>query len=127
MKLALPLTLISLAALGGALAFTNPSEDDYAAFLSDRVETRVQAEVCGTDALSNWLGKIGDALGDFCQSLVSEGGDLTEAEVQSFIKESTDYKNRFLFSTYTTEFPFGTYKGVAVFNQFLLRELEEES
>lgn len=126
MKLGLPLTLISIAALGSALAFTNPNEDEYAVFLSDAVNVKVQEEICNSDRLSEWLGRVGDALSGICQNVVTSGGELSEREVQTFIKDNTDYNNRFFFSTYTTELPFGTYKGVAVFNRFILQPVEEK-
>ncbi|MEL6354158.1 MAG: DUF4359 domain-containing protein [Cyanobacteria bacterium J06627_28] len=126
MKLGLPLTLIAIAALGGTLAFTNPNEDDYAVFLSDAVNEKVQEEICNSGRLSEWLGRVGDALSGVCQNVVTSGGKLSEREVQTFIKDNTDYNNRFFFSTYTTDLPFGTYRGFAVFNKFILRPIEEE-
>lgn len=120
MKLVPTLALLSLAALGGALAFTNPNEDDYAAYLSKSVTVEAQATLCAPEEFATWLGKIGEALSTACQGILAGGEKLSEDEVQTIIKDSTDYKNRFLFSTYDTETPFGNYRAIGVFNRFIL-------
>lgn len=122
MKIASTLALLSLVALGGALTFTNPNEDDYAAYLSDNITIEAQNSLCDPEGFSNWLGKVGEALSGACQGLLAGGGQLSETEVQDLIKENTDYKNRFLFSTYDTVTPFGSYRAIGVFNRFILRE-----
>ncbi|MEL6468445.1 MAG: DUF4359 domain-containing protein [Cyanobacteria bacterium J06623_4] len=127
MKLAPTLALLSLAALGGALAFTNPNEDDYATYLSERVNADVQVALCDPEGFSNWLGRVGEALSSACQGLLSGGEKLSAEEVQDLIKENTEYANRILFSTYITETPFGNYRAIGVFDRFILRENETES
>lgn len=122
MKIASTLALLSLAALGGALIFTNPNEDDYAAYLSDNITVEAQNSLCDPEGFSNWLGKVGEALSSACQGILAGSGQLSEAEVQDLIKENTDYKNRFLFSTYDTQTPFGDYRAIGIFNRFILRE-----
>ncbi|MGD1865647.1 MAG: DUF4359 domain-containing protein [Phormidesmis sp.] len=124
MKIASTLTLLSLAALGGALAFTNPNEDDYAAFLSKTVTIEAQETLCAPEEFSTWLGKIGEALSTACQGILAGGETLSENEVQNIIKDSTDYNNRFLFSTFDTETPFGNYRAIGVFNKFIISEGE---
>ncbi len=122
MKLAPTLALLSIAALGGALLFTNPNEDDYAAYLSQEITIEAQDSLCNPEGFSNWLGKVGEALSSACQGILTGGETLTETEVQALIKENTDYKNRFLFSTYDTQTPFGNYRAIGVFDRFVLRE-----
>ena len=126
MKLGLPLTLISIAALGGALAFTNPNEDEYAVFLADAVNVKVQEEICNSGKLSEWLGRVGDALSGICQNVVTSGGELSEKEGQTFIKDNAAYDKRIFISTIAPALPFGTYKGFAVFNKFILQPVEEQ-
>ncbi|MEL6489469.1 MAG: DUF4359 domain-containing protein [Cyanobacteria bacterium J06621_3] len=120
MKIGTTLALVSLAALGGALFFTNPNEDDYAAYLSSQVTVEARTALCAPEEFSDWLGKVGEALSSACQGVLSGGGRLSEDEVQGLIKENTDYKNRFLFSTYDTETPFGNYRAIGVFDRFIL-------
>ncbi len=126
MKKVVPsLALLSLAALGGALAFTNPSEEDYAQHLSQTAAANVEASVCQPEGFAEWLGKVGEALSQACTGLVAGGESLSQAEVQDIIVENTEYKNRILFSTYTTETPFGDYKGIGFFNRFIIEEQTE--
>jgi len=125
MKLAPTLALLSLAALGGTLAFTNPNEDDYAAYLSKTVTVEAQATLCSPEDFSTWLGKIGEALSSACQSILAGGEKLSEDQVQEIIKDSTEYKNRFLFSTYDTETPFGNYRAIGLFDRFIISSSEE--
>ena len=124
MKFGSALVLLSIAAIGGTLAFTNPDEDDYAMYLSQTVNTEVQVALCDPEGFSNWFGKVGEALSGACQSLLSNGEKLSAEEVQGLIKENTTYKNRILFSTYNTETPFGDYKAIGVFNRFFLEEVQ---
>ncbi|MEO1792446.1 MAG: DUF4359 domain-containing protein [Cyanobacteria bacterium J06629_19] len=121
MKIAPALALVSVAALGGALLFTNPNEDDYASYLSQEMTIEAQNALCAPEGFSNWLGKVGEALSSACQGILAGGEALSKEEVQELIKENTDYKNRFLFSTYDTQTPFGNYRAIGVFDRFILR------
>jgi len=127
MKLGLSLAPLSVAAVGGVLAFTNPNEDDYAAYLSQTVNAEVQVAMCDPEGFSNWLGKVGEALSQACQGILSGGEQLSEQEVQALIKENTEYSNYILYSTYITDTPFGDYRAIGVFNRFFLEESEEVS
>ena len=127
MKLGLSLALLSVAAVGSVLAFTNPSEDDYAAYLSQQVNAEVQVALCDPEGFSNWLGKVGEALSEACQGLLSGGEKLSAEEVQDIIKENTEHSNYVLFSTYITETPFGDYRAIGIFDRFFLEASEEEA
>lgn len=120
MKIGTTIALLSLAALGGALFFTNPNEDEYASYLSDQITVEAQTALCAPEEFSNWLGKVGEALSSACQGILTGGGRLSEDDVQALIKENTDYKNRFLFSTFDTQTPFGSYRAIGVFDRFIL-------
>ncbi len=126
MKLGSSLALLSLLALGGALAVTNPNEDDYAAYLSQTVSAEAQVALCDQEGFTNWLGRVGAALSQACQGLLAGGETLSENEVQGIIKDSTEYKNWLFFSTYVTQTPFGDYKAIGVFERFILRPVDSE-
>ncbi len=126
MKKAVPsLALLSLAALGGTLFFTNPSEEEYAQHLSQTAAEQVEASVCQPEGFAEWLGKVGEAISQACTGLVAGGESLSQAEVREIIVENTEYKNRIFFSTYITETPFGDYRGIGVFNRFIIKEQTE--
>ncbi len=127
MKKVVPsIALFSLVALGGALFITNPTEEDYAQYLSTTVADEVEASVCQPEGFAEWLGRVGEAISKACQGVVAGSESLTAEEVQDLIVTNTERKNRLLFSTYVTETPFGNYEAIGFFDRFVLREQNEE-
>lgn len=120
MKFGSSLTLLLLAALGGALYFTNPTEAQYADYLSSTMTTEAKVSLCQPEGFSEWLGKIGEALSGACQSLLSSGETLSQEQIRALIASNTEYNNRILFSTYKTITPFGNYEAIGAFNRFFL-------
>jgi hypothetical protein len=120
-------TLLSLVAVGGAFAITNPNEEDYADFLSTTMADRVQSSLCQPEGLSEWLGRVGEALSQACEGIVAGSESLTDEEIQQLIVDNTDYKNRILFSTYVTETPFGNYRAIGYLNRFTVREQQNNA
>ncbi len=125
-KIVPSLLLVSLLALGGALFFTNPNEQDYAQYLAETVSDDIEQSVCQPEGFSKWLGKVGQALSQACQGIVTGGEALSKAEVQQLIVDNTEYQNRILFSTYVTESPVGSYRAIGYFNRFSLQEQTEK-
>lgn len=119
------LALLSLVALGGTLFITNPTEEDYAQYLSQTLSDEVEGSLCRPEGFSEWLGKVGEALSKACQGIIAGGESLSQDEIQSIIIENTDYKNRIFFSTYISETPFGNYRAIGVFNRFILRDQQK--
>ncbi len=127
MKITSTLTLLSVAALGGTLFFTNPNEADYADYLSQEIAVETQNSLCDPEGFSNWLGKVGEALSSACQGILAGGEQLSATEVQALIKENTDYQSYYLFSTYDTQTPFGNYRAIGAFDRFILQEGTEST
>lgn len=123
MKLGSSIALLSLVALGGTLAATNPTEADYAEYLSQNVTAQAQVGLCQPEGFSEWLGKIGEVISGVCQEAIAGGQVLSAAETQEIIAENTEYKNRIFLSTYQTETPFGSYKAIGIFDRFFLQEI----
>ncbi len=123
MKLGASIALLSLAALGGTLVVTNPTEEDYAAYLAQNVTAEAQVALCQPEGFSQWLGKVGEVISGACQEAIAGGQVLSAAETQAIIVDNTDYQNRVFFSTYITETPFGNYRAIGVFDRFFLREV----
>jgi Domain of unknown function (DUF4359) len=119
------LALLSLMALGGVLFITNPTEEDYAQYLSATLSDEVEESLCQPEGFSEWLGKVGEALSKACQGIIAGGESLSQEEIQALIIDNTDYKNRILFSTYISETPFGNYRAIGVFNRFILRDQQK--
>ncbi len=124
MKFGSSVALLSLIALGGTLAVTNPSEEDYAQYLSESVTGETQVAVCQPEGFSQWLGKVGEAISQVCQGAIASGQSLSADETETLIIDNTEYSNRVFFSTYITETPFGDYRAIGVFNRFFLQEVE---
>lgn len=119
MKMVSSLALLSLVALGGALVITNPTKEDYATYLSQTMSDEAQASLCQPEGFSEWLGKIGEALSGACQEVIAGGKNLSAAEIQATLVANTERQERFFFSTYETETPFGNYKAIGVFDRFI--------
>ena len=113
---------LSLALIGAAMIVTRPDEEDYAAYLSEQMATRVEASLCRPDDFSQWLGRVGEALSSACEGILSGGESLSKEEVQRLIIDNTDYNNRIFFSTYVTETPLGSYRALGLLNRFIIRE-----
>ena len=122
MKLASSLALLSLLGLGGALVVTNPTKEDYATYLSQTMSIEAQAVWCQPERSSEWLGRVGEALSRACRGLVAGGSNLSAAEIQETLLANTERKERFLFSTYETETPFGNYRAIGIFDRFIPQE-----
>lgn len=114
----IPLILtVSVAALGGTLFFTNPTEADYAQYASQTLAEEVQASLCAAEnGIPPLLERLDQAISGFCEKTV--GRLLSSDQVQEVLLENTERKNRFFFSTYETTFPNQTYKSVGLFNRF---------
>ncbi len=119
MKIFSSLALLSLVALGGALVVTNPTKEDYAAYLSQTMSTEAQASLCQPEGFAEWLGKVGEMLSEACRGAIAGGNSLSAAEIQQALAENTERQERYFFSTYETETPFGRYKAIGVFNRFV--------
>ena len=128
MKLASSLVLLSLLGLGGVLIVTNPTKEDYATYLAQTMSIEAQAAWCQPEKSSEWLGRVGEVLSKACQGLVAGGSNLSAAEIQETLLANTERKERFLFSTYETETPFGSYGAIGVFGRFIPQEtIRDES
>lgn|GEM_PF-2578225 len=122
MKKTVPsVVILLLAAVGAALFFTNPTEEDYAEYLSQTVADEVQSSLCQPEGFSEWLGRVGEALSSACQGILAGGESLSQAEVEDLIVENTQYNNRIFLSTYVTESPFGNYRAIGFLNRFVLQ------
>lgn len=119
MKIFSSLALLSLIALGGALVVTNPTKEDYAAYLSQTMSAEAQASLCQPKGFAEWLGKIGEALSGACQGVIASGNSLSAAEIQAAVATNTERQERYFFSTYETETPFGKYRAIGVFDRFV--------
>ena len=105
--------------MGRLCFFTNPTEEDYAEYLSQTVADEVQSSLCQPEGFSEWLGRVGEALSSACQGILAGGESLSQAEVEDLIVENTQYNNRIFLSTYVTESPFGNYRAIGFLNRFV--------
>ncbi|MGC1308675.1 MAG: DUF4359 domain-containing protein [Phormidesmis sp.] len=117
MKIVPTLALLSLAALGGTLAFTNPSEADYADYVSQTMSNEAQAYLCEPKGeIPSLSQRIDEAVSGLCQSTI--GKVLGNDSIEEIVAENTERKNYLFFSTYETKAPLETYKTVGIFDRF---------
>ncbi|MGB3292235.1 MAG: DUF4359 domain-containing protein [Phormidesmis sp.] len=98
---------------------TNPTKEDYAAYLSQTLSEEAQVSLCQPEGFSEWLGKVGEVLSGACQEVIAGGKRLSAAEIQETLVANTERKERFFFSTYETKTPFGSYQAIGVFDRFI--------
>ena len=116
MKIIPVFATIAIAAIGSALAFTNPTEADYADYASQTLTAEVQASLCEASGIPSISERIDQAISGFCERTI--GRVLTSNDVKETLLANTERKNRFLFSTYETTLPSETYRTIGVFNRF---------
>lgn len=113
--------IVVLAALGTAMAMTNPSQSDYEEYALEQLTDYLKDNVC-TQApkdFDNFLRRQ-------CKTLVDSG----RPQLRKMIAENTDQQNFLIFSIYHTELSVGpflpsyNFETVAAFNKFYIYQAE---
>ncbi|MEO0540951.1 MAG: DUF4359 domain-containing protein [Cyanobacteria bacterium P01_A01_bin.105] len=116
MKIA-PVALLSVGVLAGIMAATNPKPAAYNEFAAETMTASLQENLCNTENLGDWLGKLGQNVGETCEWAI--GGDSSEAAMQALIEDSTKVRNYGLFTLYETTTPVSAHRSLGVFNRFI--------
>ncbi|NJL85259.1 MAG: DUF4359 domain-containing protein [Leptolyngbyaceae cyanobacterium SM1_1_3] len=88
---------VVLVAVGGVLALTNPSREDYQIYAAAALTEYLQQEVCPKATLA--LPGLADILKDQCASLLENN----QAAIQQLVNSNTTQSNYILFSLYRTQ------------------------
>lgn len=119
LKLAAIVGGLALIGVGGVLALTNPNQENYEAFATQKLTTYLGDNVCI---------KAPFGLKEQCKSaLVSN-----RAEIQKLISDGTRQQNYLFFSIYTTDLsltsllPSYHFETVAVFQQFYVYQAKQQ-
>lgn len=111
--------IAGLGALAIVLSVTNPSQDQYNTFAADTLQNEVRSSFCQAKELDNWLGDLGKALGDICETAIEQGRVVGQDDLEDFIEDNTQRQNFWVFSLYTTQIPAVQVKTLGIFNRFI--------
>ncbi|MBE9066917.1 DUF4359 domain-containing protein [Leptolyngbya cf. ectocarpi LEGE 11479] len=111
--------IAGLGALAVALSVTNPSQDQYNTFAADTLQNEVRSSFCQAKELDSWLGDLGKALGDLCETAIEQGRVVGQEDLEDFIEDNTQRQNFWVFSLYTTQIPAVRVKTLGIFNRFI--------
>ncbi|MGD1853411.1 MAG: DUF4359 domain-containing protein [Leptolyngbyaceae cyanobacterium] len=119
MKVKAFLGIAGLGALAAVLVVTNPSQDRYNTFAAETLQNEVRSSFCQAQELDSWLGDLGKALGDICETAIEQGRLVGQDDLETFIEDNTQRQNFWIFSLYTTQIPAVRVKSVGIFNRFI--------
>ncbi len=119
MKVKAFLGIIGLGTLATVLIATNPGQDRYNMFAADTLQNEVRSAFCQAKELDSWLGDLGKALGDICETAVEQGRLISQEDLEEFIEDNTQRQNFGVFSLYTTEIPAVQVRTLGILNRFI--------
>ncbi len=106
--------------LAGVMVFTNPNQDTYVSYATNKLSKELPDSVCQTpDKLPLWLRSIAKATSETCKSGLASGLTSQKDTFKQVLSESTERQNYQVLSVYTTEIPGYTVKTVGVLGQFI--------
>ncbi|MBW4648730.1 MAG: DUF4359 domain-containing protein [Kastovskya adunca ATA6-11-RM4] len=113
----------ALIGVGGAMALTNPGQENYEEYAVEQLTTYLKEEVC-TQNIPNTFENF---LQRQCVSLVDTG----RPQIRQIISETTQRQNYLLFSVYQTDLNVGPFlpayqfESVGAFQQFYTYQAEK--
>ena len=119
MKIKAFVGIAGVGALAAVLIATNPSQDRYNTFAAETLQNEVRSSFCQAKELDSWLGDLGKALGDICETAIEQGSLVGEEDLKNFIEDNTQRQNFGVFSLYTTQIPAVRGRILGVFNRFI--------
>ncbi|MEO0348802.1 MAG: DUF4359 domain-containing protein [Cyanobacteria bacterium P01_A01_bin.15] len=111
--------IAGVSVLAGVLIATNPDQNRYNTFAAATLQNEVRSSFCQAEELDSWLGDLGQALGDICETAVEQGSLVGEEDLQDFIEDNTQRQNFWVFSLYTTQIPAVRVRTLGIFNRFI--------
>lgn len=119
MKVKAFLGIAGIGALAAVLIVTNPNQDRYNTFAAETLQDEAHSAFCQAKELDNWLGDLGKALGDICETAIEQGRIINQDDLEAFIEDNTYRQNFWVFSFYTTQIPAVRVKTLGIFNRFI--------
>ena len=119
MKVKTFLGIAGLGALAAVLIATNPSQSSYNQFAAETLQNEVRSSFCQAEELDSWLGDLGKALGDICETAIEQERLIGQDDLENFIEDNTERQNFWVCSLYTTEIPAVRVRILGIFNRFI--------
>jgi Domain of unknown function (DUF4359) len=115
---------LGLAIIGLAMAFTNPSPQQYEDFVVGQLKNRLQAEC--SQAGNNLLGALANTT---CRTMTAMGEPYVSQALKPLVSDGTKRYDFLLFSIYVTDLSIsqlnfsGRVESIGAFNSFLVYRL----
>ena len=119
MKVKAFIGIVGLGALAAVLIATNPGQEQYNTFAAETLQSEARAAFCQADELDSWLGDLGKALGNICETAIEQGTLIGEEDLKEFIEDNTQRQNFWVCSLYTTQIPAVRVRILGIFNRFI--------
>ena len=119
MKVKAFIGFVGLGALAAVLIATNPGQEQYNTFASETLQNEAREAFCQADDLDSWLGDLGKALGNICETAIEKGTLIGEDDLKGFIEDNTERQDFWVCSLYTTEIPAVRVRILGIFNRFI--------
>lgn len=110
------IAILSGTALVSALVVTNPSEADYANFVSQTLDREAKAYLCEAEGIPPLSERLDGLIGNLCEQFVNRV--VSADQLQQLLMENTQRQNRWLWSTYQTRLPTKTYRFIGILGKF---------
>ena len=117
---------IALVILAGTMSLTNPSREEYLNYATSQLAIEVKQNWCKESKIPDVLSGISESLVDACNSILTN----QRGSIQKYIENSTQRRNKLLFSIYTTDVWDRRYQTIGAFGNFFTfpsQSLEEVS
>lgn len=119
MKIKALIGIAGLGALAAVLIATNPGQEQYNTFAAETLQSEARAAFCQAEELDSWLGDLGKAIGDICETAIEQGTLIGEDDLKDFIEDNTERQNFWVFSLYTTQIPAVRVRILGIFDRFI--------
>lgn len=113
------ISMVGIGALAAVLIATNPGQEKYNTFAAETLQNEARSAFCQAEELDSWLGDLGEALGNICETAIEQGTIIGEDDLQRFIEDNTQRQNFWVCSLYTTQIPAVRVRTLGIFNRFI--------
>ncbi|MEC4985218.1 MAG: DUF4359 domain-containing protein [Oscillatoria sp. PMC 1068.18] len=111
--------VIALTLLSGVMVATNPNQQAYAEYASEKLVTQIQDATCQQQKSPEFLQGILSSAGEICRNAIASSGDVVSLPVQAIVNRTTTRQNFVILSVYTTELPNTKITSLGAFGNFI--------
>ncbi|MEC4891638.1 MAG: DUF4359 domain-containing protein [Oscillatoria sp. PMC 1051.18] len=110
---------IALTLLSGVMVATNPNQQAYAEYASEKLVSQIKDATCQQRELPQFLQGVFDGAGDICRNAIASSGNVVSLPIQAIVNRTTKRQNFVILSVYTTELPNTKITSLGAFGNFI--------